>query len=131
MLVSEFVDKYAGSVWLKSYQQLTSGVLQAESAVARKMQNVFWLNYGVQITPAALEGYYTFDYDSSKFQGLNLATKKEVAMFTLFLVRYCFAEQTTLEFYFDFLDKFSSEYPEVSDAIESFKEEVVAKSKIS
>lgn len=130
MLLHEIVEKYAGSEWLKSYQYLEAGRLREESAVARKMQNVFWLNYGVQIKPAAFQGYYAFDSGTSTFRGLNLATKKEVAMFTLFLVRYCFPQPVTLELYLDFLEKFVLEYPEMVEEITKFKEELVVKLEI-
>lgn len=130
MFLHEIVEKYAGSEWFKSYQTTSASEIVEEAAVARKMQNVFWLNYGVQIKPAAHHGYYTFDSGTSTFRGLNLAAKKEVAMFTLFLVKYCFPQPVTLELYFDFLDKFVVEYSEMVEEITKFKEELVAKLEI-
>jgi hypothetical protein len=128
MLVSEFVEKYAGSEWAKSYQIGNATAFREEATVARKMQQSFLVNYGVRFIRNACFGYYKYTENTNTFQGLFLATKKEVAFFTLFLVRYCFPPQTTVQLYADFLDKFATEYPDVAEEVKAFKEEVLVKS---
>jgi hypothetical protein len=124
MFLSEFLDKYAGSQWIKSAQVLDYDTLLQEADVARQMMSVLFFHYRALVVTEPNQGFFTFDLHQFKFFGFRPSTKKEVAFFTMFMVRYLFNEKVTVHCYLEWLDYFVEEFPIMKDTMKELKDEI-------
>lgn len=124
MLLKDFVAKYAGSNWFCSKQEVTEPELRSECELARKYYAELVQNYRCMIDDQDCVGYWHFDENERRFKGLMPCCKKEVALFTLFVVRYVCTEKATVELYLTLLEKFKEEFVDLAEELQKFGDEI-------
>jgi len=124
MFLKDFLDKYAGSQWMKSAQVISYEKMLEEADVARKMMSSLFFHYRAVVVTEPNHGFFTFNLQQFKFYGFRPSTKKEVAFFTMFMVRYLFNEKVTVHCYLEWLDYFVEEFPIMKETIEELQDEI-------